>query len=167
MYRKNAIKDFCVGDFVVYKSIKKSAGGVIFRITDVQPPVKSTLKKVTKIANYDYYNYNGQKQIKKGQTIEETFEIFVDAKGKKLPKAARDGYVRIVPVFEFFPASNYSVPKAGMLIPYNDICNYLSIVDTITLGTTFQKYQQFINMYVNKVMESDEPEKEPDTLAVQ
>lgn len=155
MYRENAIKDFCVGDFVTYNSIKKSTGGVIFRITEVQLPIEPTIKVNKKIAKYEVYDYKLGRRLKVGENYEETVELFINENGKKLPKASKQGFVRIKPVFEFFPAPNYSVNKLGMLIPYYDVTRQLKIVDTITLGTVFQKYQQFINMYVNKVMESD------------
>lgn len=161
MYRTQ-VKDIQVGDFVKFVSVKKSTGGVIFRVTEVQPPVAATMKAAT--AKHEYYDYNLNRRVKQGETVKQ--EVFLDKNGKKLPKTAAQGYVRIVPALEVFPAPGYSVPKAGMLVSQSDMNSWktkLEVVSTIELLTTFQTYQRFINTYVTHVNQSFETENKSDT----
>jgi len=114
-----------VGDLVVYNSDDESTGGVIYQISENCDPVTPA-------------------SVKKTWPQQE-----FDEKGKRIPPMKIAGYVRLKPMFEFFPTNRGKQPKgkgSTVLVYHSQIERGMKKIDITTLGV---KYMELGNMIRN------------------
>jgi len=132
------------GDIVMYHDLVKSTGGILYRIVEDNPHVCAEYKHMTKLIKSKRYNYNTSSYEE--YTRNRTESGWFNVNGKKVMECAVYGYVRISPVFTFFPTSKGKKPKgknSTIIITYNRLVNELKRVDVVELGT---KYVELGNM---------------------
>lgn len=83
---------FKVGDLVAYDSDDESTGGVVFRIIKNCDPVTPHGMMAVQRRGYGHNN------------------VPVDSRGKKIPAMEINGYVRLKPIFSFFPTTRGKKP---------------------------------------------------------
>lgn len=131
-----------VGDLVVYKSegwasIKASTGGVIYQIVEDTPPVVPA--KTVRMIAATGQRYDGATNMWVDRTglMEEYGEW--DSSGKKIMASALNGFIRISPLFTFFPTVKGKEPKGkgkSIIIEY---CN-LELIKKVTVEELGCKY---------------------------
>ena len=151
-----------VGDLVLYTSEKDSTGGVIYQISDDQPPVKIAERfRIGSINGYHYKKLPGApaelpdawdgshdysklyKHYKPNQEwgkYKGRIDGLWDENGKKVLKAAEHGFVRINPIFNFFATDKGKNPSGKgktIIIEYKMISYHLKKVDIVTLGVKY------------------------------
>ena len=115
---------FAVGDIVTYASDQESTGGVIFQIVENCDPVKPA-----------------------GAILRGRYSsVPVDEKGKKIPAMCINGYIRLKPLFSFFPTQRGQKPvgKGSTILLYHlYIKGNVKKVDLLTIAS---KYAELGNL---------------------
>lgn len=113
---------FAVGDIVTYASDEDSTGGVIFQIVENCDPVVPAGRKPRGRGNYSY--------------------DLVDEQGRKIEPMRINGYIRLKPLYAFFPTELGKKPrgKGTTVLLYHSILkegDRVKKVDLVTLGTRY------------------------------
>lgn len=113
---------FKVGDLVTYNSDKESTGGIVFIIeTNFDSPVPDDERHRWSSKKHSHPN------------------------GKPLKPMEVQGYLRLKPLFDFFPTTLGANPKGAgstVLVYHTDIkryTQYMKKVDLVTLGTKYME----------------------------
>ncbi len=114
---------FALGDIVTYASDEESTGGVIFQIAENCDPIKPTA-----LAPRGRYAHDP-----------------VDEKGKKLQPMQVNGYVRLRPLFAFFPTELGQKPKGKgqTVLLYHARLKHVKKVDLVSIAS---KYAELGNL---------------------
>lgn len=132
------VTDFKIGDLVTYGDAKASPGGVIYQVVSDNPPAKVAFrsKKVKKIRS--------QWDNVKCTWIETEMEITEygswDEQWRKMLVAEEFGFLRIRPVYSFFPTNRGKNPvgKNGtIIVSYTESKNLLKKIDLVTVSSKY------------------------------
>jgi len=112
-----------IGDIVTFASDKESTGGVIYQIT---------------------MNYESPIAKEKRLSIYET--VFHPVSGKKMKPMEVRGYLRIRPIFTFFPTRKGKAPGGAdsTLIIYHDELRNLKKIELLDIATKYAELGNII-----------------------
>ena len=136
--KENGLKK---GDYVILNSGLEEAGGTLFQIVEDTAPIKPhTTEKIVKASRYDYnkQQYAMVDVVKYGAW---------DDKGKKIMIAALEGFIRVKPVFSFYPSYKAKHPKGKggtLIISYHDL-RHVQQVDIVELCVKYAEFGNLIN----------------------
>lgn len=117
------------GDIVILTSGYEEAGGTLFQIVEDTLPVEPhTTERPIKRNSYDYEK---QKYVERDAIEYGAWDV----KGKKIMVAALAGFIRLKPIFSFYPSYKAAKPKGkgGTLIVGYSFLDYVRPVDIVEL----------------------------------
>lgn len=127
---------YAVGDLVTLSAHGLNSGGIIYKVIKDVPPAYHSL----------WGEYRERRYSRRGPGRNSVRVMirtgWIDEKGKFIPQLKRYGCIYLHPVFAFFPYKSRAGKKS---VPYHQIPKRLKKVDLVELGTTFTRYQHFIN----------------------
>jgi hypothetical protein len=122
---------FALGDLTSYDSDDDATGGIIYQITENCDPVKPATGSTS------LYGDDAR-----------------DEKGNKIPPMKLSGYVRLKPLFEFFPSRRGKNPirkgKTVLVYHYSIEKGLMKKVDILSLGTKYVELGNLIRDLANK-----------------
>ena len=123
-----------LGDLVTMDDVQDSTGGIVYQIVEDQVPVvpHTTEKKIT---NNECTVYGAW-----------------DENGKKIMISALSGFVRIKPLFTFYPTYKGKSPRGKgetIIVAYNDL-HRLHKVSITDLGTKYIELGELIKSMMRK-----------------
>jgi len=143
-----------VGSIVTFTSEKHNTGGVIYQIVEDQAPIKphTTVREVTRMERqWVPVGYASIEAVSKGvhpgtregeyKEVPTTVKDYGawDEKGKKIMSSALSGFVRIAPVYTFFPTRKGKEPVGKgntIIIGYDDL-RRLQKLEITNLGSKY------------------------------
>lgn len=136
--KENGLKK---GDYVILTSGYEEAGGTLFQIVEDTPPVvPHTTERMVKKNRWDY--------AKQGYAMVDVPEYGAwDEKGRKIMAAAVNGFIRVKPVFSFYPSYKAKNPKGKggtLIILYHEL-KYVKQIDIVELCAKYAELGGVIN----------------------
>jgi len=146
--------NFIKGDIVTFTSEKLNTGGVIYEVVTIQNPVvPASTEQIVNVnekewradggSKYGTYDSGHYENVVRQRTIRGSW----DENGKKIQPCDVHGFVRIKPLYSFYPTKVGKEPKGknNTLMIYFDELYRLKNIDLVALGV---KYSELGNLLV-------------------
>lgn len=142
-----------VGDIVTFASENDNTGGCIYQIVFDQTPIAPHTTRRTTTRTRTKFNWRDNSKSQETETYEHVEHGRWDEQGRKIKPCDVAGYVRIKPLFTFYPTPRGKKPKGAgetIMVYYGHGVSQLKKVEVADLGAKYVELGELMKFLLRK-----------------